>query len=107
MSYATTYAVRRNQNLTRSHAAIQTGPITTLFMLVALVVLLSLIYLNQIGKNSIFSYKISALEQTQDKLNSQQQQLQINAARLQSISTIASSSAAHNMVPVASVSYAH
>jgi len=76
-------------------------------MLVALVVLLSLIYLNQIGKNSIFSYKISALEQTQSNLNAQQQQLQINAARLQSISAIADSSAAKNMVPVASVSYAH
>lgn len=106
MSTASYVAVRRNANLTRTAPQIQTGPITTMFMLVALVVLLSLIYLNQVSKNSVFSYRISALQQKQTNLSSQQQKLEIDAARLQSMNTVANSSAVKKLVPVQTVSYA-
>ena len=101
-----TYAIRRNQNLTRTATQIQSGPITTTFMLIALVVLLSLIYLSQVSKNSVFSYKISALQQTHDSLSASKQKLEIDAARLQSLNTIQNSAQARAMVPVANVSYA-
>ena len=100
------YAIRRNQNLTRAATSIQSGPITTMFMLIAMVVLLSLIYLNQVSKNSVFSYKISTLEQKNEDLTTQKQKLEIDAARLQSLSNIKNSEAVASLVPVENVTYA-
>lgn len=101
-----TYAIRRNQNLTRTATQFQSGPITTIFMLIALVVLLSLIYLNQVSKNSVFSYKISALSAKHDELTAEKQKLEIDAARLQSINTVKNSDTVRAMTPVENVSYA-
>jgi len=99
-------AVRRNQNLTRNKLEFKTGPISVGFMLVALIILLALLYLNQVTKTSLFNYKISNLSAKQTDLESQKQKLEIEAARLQSLSEVRASANAAGMVKTDSVSFA-
>ncbi len=84
-----TAALRRNQNLTRNKLEFKTGPISVGFMLVAL-----------------FNYKISNLSAKQTDLENQKQKLEIEAARLQSLSEVRASANAAGMVKTDSVSFA-
>lgn len=99
-------AMRRNQNLTRSSARIQSGPLTVSFMFIALVILLSLLYLNQVTKTSTFNYKISSLDGKRKQLEAMKEKMQIDAARLQSLSNVRDSATVGKMVNVDNVSYA-
>ena len=96
----------RNQNLTRVETAVQAGPISVSFMLIALVVLLSLLYLNQVSKASTLNYRVSTLEAKRTALQAEKEQLRIDAARLQSIAEARNSQVATAMAPVGNVTYA-
>jgi hypothetical protein len=96
----------RNQNLTRVETAVQAGPISVSFMLIALVVLLSLLYLNQVSKASTLNYRVSTLEAKRTALQAEKEQLRIDAARLQSIAEARNSQVASAMAPVGNVTYA-
>ncbi len=85
---------------------VQSGPITVSVMLITLGVLLSLLYLNQISKSSTFNFDVRRLEQKRDGLSSVKEKLEIDSARLQSISTIRESAVVSKMVPVENVTYA-
>lgn len=100
-----TAALRRNQNITRTKFNLQTGPISAGLMLLGLVILLSLLYLNQVTKTSLFNYKISNLENTHSQLLTQKQQLQIEAARAQSLANSKATASASGMVKTDTVSY--
>lgn len=104
--YPGTSRLVRNQNLTRVEARVQAGPISVSFMLIALVVLLSLLYLNQVSKSSTLNYRVSTLEAKRSALQAEKEQLRIDAARLQSIAQARSSQVAQAMTPVQNVSYA-
>ncbi len=104
MSTATA-TLRRNQNITRNRLEFQTGPITAGVMLLALVILLSLLYLNQVTKTSLYNYKISNLQNTQTKLETEKQNLQIEAARAQSIAENKSRAATAGLVKTDTVSF--
>ncbi|MFO0955040.1 MAG: hypothetical protein U0526_00640 [Candidatus Saccharibacteria bacterium] len=96
----------RNQNLTRVEARVQAGPISVSFMLLALVALLSMLYLNQISKAKTLDIRLTRLETKRVELQSQKEQLRIDAARLQSIAEARESQVAKAMTPVGNVSYA-
>ncbi|MCC7288888.1 hypothetical protein IT414_00615 [bacterium] len=100
-----TLSIRRNQNLTRASRSYEAGPLTVGFMLIALVILLSLLYLNQVTKTSTFTYRLSTLQAKRDDLQAQKEKLQIEAARLQSLKDLRESSVAANMVPVQNATY--
>ena len=104
MSTATA-TLRRNQNITRNRLEFQTGPITAGVMLLALVILLSLLYLNQVTKTSLYNYKISNLQNTQSKLETEKQNLQIEAARAQSIAENKSRATTAGLVKTDTVSF--
>ncbi len=104
MSSATA-TLRRNQNITRNRLEFQTGPITAGVMLLALVIVLSLLYLNQVTKTSLYNYKISNLQNTQSKLETEKQNLQIEAARAQSIAESKSKAASAGLVKTDTVSF--
>ncbi len=104
--YPSTSRLVRNQNLTRVEARVQAGPISVSFMLIALVVLLSLLYLNQVSKSSTLNYRLSTLEAKRNSLQAEKEQLRIDAARLQSIAEARNSQVAQAMTPVQNVSYA-
>ena len=96
----------RNQNLTRVQTAVQAGPITVSFMLIALIALLSLLYLNQVTKATSLNYRVASLESKRNELIAQKEQLRIDAARLQSIAAAKSSQVAQAYTPVQNVNYA-
>lgn len=98
-------SMRRNQNLTRNRLQFQTGPIAVGLMLLALIILLSLMYLNQITKTSVFSYKISNLKNTQANLETQKQKLQIEAARAQSLAATKATASNNGLVKTDTVSF--
>lgn len=101
-----TAALRRNQNFTKDKLTFKTGPVSAGLMLLALVILLSLLYLNQITKTSLFNYKISNLQSTQHNLETQKQKLQIEAARAQSLAETRANAQATGMIKTESVSFA-
>lgn len=93
-----TVAARRNQNLYRSRSKVMVGPISGRFVTLAVVGLLALLYLTQITKTSVFGTRLNQLKSQRDKLVSEKRDLEIEAARLQSIQSIQSSSAVKGMV---------
>lgn len=108
MSYATLArpSARRNQNLSRQTTTLRLGPFSATFVIVAMVSLLALLYLNQITKTSMFNYRAVELDQQREELAQVKQDLGVEAARLQSIQEIKSSTAVKKMVPETNVSYA-
>ena len=100
-------AARRNQNLNRQEATLKLGPVSARFIVIAVISLLALLYLNQVTKTSYFTYQSAALTATHNKLIAQKQDLSVEAARLQSIRTVQSSSAVAGMVPEGKPTYAN
>ncbi|MSR68274.1 hypothetical protein EXS66_00630 [Candidatus Saccharibacteria bacterium] len=98
-------SLRKNQNIVRNKIKIQSGPITAVLMLVMLVVLLGLMYLNQVTKTSTFNYKISNLERKQSGLQVTKDNLSIDAARLQSIAVAKQAAESAKLEPIKTVSY--
>lgn len=101
-----TYAVRRNQNLYRQKSQVHLGPVSVSFLTIATVVVLALLYLTQITKTNVFGYKVSELKTQRDKIMSVKQELEVEAARLQSIKEIQASPAVAKMVPETPAVYA-
>lgn len=100
-----TYTIRRNQNLHRHQEAVMIGPISAAFTMLAVLVLLALLYLSQITKTNVFGLRVSNLNKERLELVQQKQNLEIEAARLQSIQHIQNSPVASTMVPVKNPSF--
>lgn len=100
------YAVRRNQNLSRTATSSKMGPVSMTIAAIAIISVLALLYLTQITKTSVFGYKLSDARAQQAKLTAQHQELQVEAARLQSVKNIRSSQAAAKLTTQQNVSFA-
>ncbi len=100
------YAVRRNQNLYRQRTQVQLGPVSGTFVVIIGISVLALLYLNQITKTNVFGYQVTALQQKTTALATAKQNLEVEAARLESIQAIQQSSAVAQMVPAGAVTYA-
>jgi len=61
---------------------------------------LGLLYLTQVTKTNAYSYTISSLQNQQAQLQSEHSQLEVNAARLESVERVASSAVAQQLVAV-------
>ncbi|HSX14409.1 MAG TPA: hypothetical protein VLE72_00660 [Candidatus Saccharimonadales bacterium] len=107
MSTATYYAVRRNQNLTKQTTTMRLGPISGTFVVIAAVSILALLYLNQITKTNVFGLHITELQKKSSQLQSNKQDLEVEAARLQSIQEVSKSQVVAQMVPESQVTYTH
>lgn len=93
----------RNQNSTSFKAQEATlGPVSNAIMLILLACLLGLMYLTQVTKTNAFGYQINKLTQEQSSLQTEHDELEIAAARLQSLERVKNSEVAKNMVSVAS-----
>jgi len=99
-------AVRRNQNMYRTQAKFALGPVTVGVVTISIITLLALLYLTQITKTSVYGYKLSDLTQQEQKISMAQQELEVEAARLQAIQTVQSSSVVTKMVNEQNVTYA-
>jgi hypothetical protein len=94
--------VRRNQNSVSFAASARTlGPISNTIILIVLACLVGLLYLTQVTKTNGYGYTINTLQQQQSDLKDQKANLEVSAARLQSLDRVAASQAAKSLVSVA------
>lgn len=109
MTYSSSLALSRSQFATttgRNSVSFRTrdrkfGPISNTIILIVLACLLGLLYLTQVTKTNAYGYTINELQQQQTALQSKNDDLQVDSARLQSLDRTAGSSVASNMVAVA------
>jgi hypothetical protein len=94
--------VGRNQNSVSFKAsAVGFGPISNTIILIVLACLLGLLYLTQVTKTNAYGYQINGLQSRAAQLKSQHDNLEVDSARLQSLSRVQASAVAKNMVTVA------
>lgn len=98
-------SMRRNRDFNAHRASKALGPVTSTMFLVMIIGVLSLLYLTQVTKTSTHGYEINALEQKQETLVQQQQQLEVEAARLRSVGRVEDSQVASELEPETSVTY--
>jgi hypothetical protein len=107
MTYSNSLAMNRsrysgrNQNTVSLRAKTRTlGPVSNTITLIVLACLLGLLYLTQVTKTNAFGYQINNLQQTQTSLKSEHDNLEVDSARMQSLSRVQNSAVAKSMVAV-------
>jgi hypothetical protein len=105
MTYSSSVAVsrrgygRRNQNSVAFAATAKTlGPVSNTIILLALACLIGLLYLTQVTKTNSYGYSINTLHEQQAELLDQKANLEVSAARLQSLERVANSAVAKGLV---------
>ncbi len=97
--------VRRGQNsVAFASQARALGPISNTIILIVLACLIGLLYLTQVTKTNSYGYTINSLQQQQSQLQSEKANLEVNAARLQSLDRVSNSDVAKGLVSVAPTS---
>ena len=107
MTYSSSLALSRaqfsgrNRNSVSYRAKARTlGPISNTVILIVLASLLGLFYLSQVTKTNAYGFTLNSLQQQQAQLRSENANLQVSAAQLQSVSRAQTSNVAKNMVPL-------
>lgn len=91
----------RHQNAVSFNEQVRTlGPISNTIMLVILSCLLGLLYLTQVTKTNANGYTIDGLSKQHTQLQKEHEELELAAARLQSIDRIAANQNSQNLVSV-------
>lgn len=75
------------------------GPMSNVLFLAAVLTVMGLIYLTQITKTSVFGFEVNELKQQKQTLAEDNQNLRIEAARLQAIERIRASEVAGKLQP--------
>ena len=88
-----------------NNSSMRVGPVSIKFITIAIVCLLSLFYLAQSQKTSIRAYQIQELQNDKEKIMSENEELQVNTAKLKSIENIQSEIGALQMVPSTQANY--
>ncbi len=95
------FAARHQNAVTMAEQAKAIGPISNSIVLVILSCLLGLLYLTQVTKTNATGYKIDDLKKQYSQLQQDHDDLELTAARLQSLNRVADSSVSKNLVSVA------
>lgn len=99
---------QRNQNTVTFKETVATmGPITHTVLVALMLAILGLIYLSQVTKSSSFGYEIQRQNDQLASLTAEQQDLQIENARLQALNTIKESNVAQAMTEPVSTEVAN
>lgn len=108
MTYSSSLALGRqryqrpNQNAVSFRRSERTlGPISNTIILIVLACLLGLLYLTQVTKTDAYGYKIASLDAQQTQLKSENDDLEVASARLQSLNRVQTSAVAKNLTQVA------
>ena len=101
------YARRGQNSVSFSDKARSLGPVSNTIILIALACLIGLLYLTQVTKTNSYGYTINGLKEQQTKLKSEQADLEVTAARLQSLDRVSSSEVAKNLAPATPSSTVH
>lgn len=91
----------RHQNAVSFNEQVKTiGPISNTVILIVLSCLLGLLYLTQVTKTNANGYTIDSLQKKQTVLQKEHDELELTAARLQSLDRVAKSQANKSLVSV-------
>jgi hypothetical protein len=91
---------RKNQNAVAYRVQTKTlGPVSNTVILIVLACIVGLLYLTQVTKTNSFGYTINSLQEQQSQLQDEKSNLEVAAARLQSLDKVSKSQVAKNMVP--------
>ncbi|CAN5135146.1 hypothetical protein BH09PAT3_BH09PAT3_5180 [soil metagenome] len=108
MTYSSSLALSRTQFSGQGRNSVsfraserKFGPISNTIILIVLACLLGLLYLTQVTKTNAYGYTINELQQQQTALQSKNDDLEVDSARLQSLDRTANSAVASSMVAVA------
>ena len=92
----------RNQNAVTFRTRERTlGPITNTIILIVLACLLVLLYLTQVTKTNAYGYQVNTLLEQQQTLKEEHDDLEVAAARAQSLDRVQTSEVAKSLVTVA------
>lgn len=107
MTYSSTLAVNRQrfaarqQNSTRIGAGERAlGPVSNTILLIVMACFLGLLYLTQVTKTNTLSYQLNDLKAKESSLKTQRNDLEVSAARLQSLERARTSKANESLVSV-------
>lgn len=93
--------IKKNQNITSMVARDKTlGPITNTVVLIVLACVLGLLYLTQVTRLNAYGYTINDLQVSQSQLQTERNDLQVTAARLESVERLNSETVAQNLTAV-------
>lgn len=98
-------AKRRNKFRKEYRPTFKLSKISVVVSVVALTFVLGLLYLSQSNKMATSGYDIAKLERQQAEFRLENERLQIEASRLQSIQSIDNAIAKSGMVPVSKINY--
>jgi len=108
MTYSSSLAMSRGRYQMRNQNSVsfrvttaKLGPVSNTIVLIVLACLLGLLYLTQVTKTNAYGYQINSLQEQQSQLKSQNSDLEVSSARLQSLDRAKNSAAAKNLVSVA------
>jgi hypothetical protein len=81
------------------------GPVSLKFFTIAVLAILTLLYLSVVNRSATKGYNLKALDEEMTKIERQNQGLEVEAARQKSIKEIESKTKDLGMVPADSVNY--
>ena len=103
-----TRTIRRNQNSVKFNSVTAgLGPISNTITLALILCLLGLLYLTQITKQTSYGYEVNALETEKSQLLSEQESLEVEAARLQALERVQNSKVAKELVTPSNVEFSN
>ena len=97
------YSYRRNANLKYDFSTKKLGPVSTFVVAVLLLALIGIMYASQQTKASRYAYPISQLESTKKGLTQENERLQVELARQQSLEEVQKSQVSSNLTTPSSV----
>ena len=95
----------RNSNATAYSRTLSIGPVSNVLLVGLIITIMGLMYLVQITKTSVYGFELGQLRSDQTELTQRNQALEVEAARLQSLSRTESSDISDELVPQTDVSY--
>jgi len=98
------FATRHQNAVNWGEQAKAIGPVSNTVILVVLSCLLGLLYLTQVTKTNANGYKVDGMEKQYSQLQKEHDELELSAARLQSLDRVANSSQSKSLVSVAPTS---
>jgi len=81
------------------------GPVSVRFVTIALVTILSIIYLTQSNMAATKGYRLKELQKRQEEISLENERLEVEASRLRSLNNIKKTVREKKMVPIEGIEY--
>lgn len=94
------YAKRNRNSVTYKTDDRRLGPISNSVVIIIMACLLGMLYLTQVTHTNSLSYRIADLQDKQAGLKTEREELEVTAARLQSIESVKNSEVVNGLVSV-------